>query len=246
MRSPRFWLGNARSRFRTRTVQCYAKTTGSRQPCYTPRPVGSGGCRTPRQSDAHPGGHAKWVRSPHGPATVSGERRVAQVPGPFLALDPSLGCRPGKTSRRGFDPRVRKPGHPGASFFRRDRRRKEPRHASIGQPRRLPFPGSTTLMLRADRVSFAYRASAPLVLDDVSLAIAPRRSGRHPRPERLRQDHAAQDPGRHADAVRRASVDARRQADGRAGRRREHRAAHRRRAAGDPRAVRLHASSTSC
>jgi iron complex transport system ATP-binding protein len=28
-------------------------------------------------------------------------------------------------------------------------------------------------MLRADRVSFAYRASAPLVVDDVSLAIAP-------------------------------------------------------------------------
>src|SRR4029078_11317895 len=28
-------------------------------------------------------------------------------------------------------------------------------------------------MLRADRVSFAYRAAAPLVLDEVSLAIAP-------------------------------------------------------------------------
>ena len=28
-------------------------------------------------------------------------------------------------------------------------------------------------MLRADRVSFAYRAAAPLVVDEVSLAIAP-------------------------------------------------------------------------
>src|SRR5437867_4331845 len=27
-------------------------------------------------TDARPGGHAKWVRNPHGPATVNGERRI--------------------------------------------------------------------------------------------------------------------------------------------------------------------------
>jgi hypothetical protein len=30
------------------------------------------------QLDARPGGHAKWVKSPHGPATVSGEQTLRQ------------------------------------------------------------------------------------------------------------------------------------------------------------------------
>src|SRR5476649_1559467 len=42
-------------------VQCYEKTTARGNPAILP----------PSTED-DPGGYAKWVRSPHGPATVSG------------------------------------------------------------------------------------------------------------------------------------------------------------------------------
>ena len=47
----------------------------------------------PLVDDAHPGGHAKWVQNPHGPATVSGERTL------ILALSPARHwtARSGKT-----------------------------------------------------------------------------------------------------------------------------------------------------
>ena len=51
-----------------------------------------------RQSDAHPGGHAKWVQNPHGLATVSGERRTAKV-GTTLVSGPSLGHHLGRRRR---------------------------------------------------------------------------------------------------------------------------------------------------
>jgi len=47
------------------------------QPCYTPAVRGN--ATFLGQFDAHPGGHAKWVESPHGPATVSSERYVSDA-----------------------------------------------------------------------------------------------------------------------------------------------------------------------
>src|SRR5215510_8889422 len=61
--------------------QCYEKrrTRGnrarsSRNLCYTRDGRFDWTIGPARHIDAHPGGHAKWVRNPHGPATVSGER----------------------------------------------------------------------------------------------------------------------------------------------------------------------------
>src|SRR5262249_35908578 len=44
------------------------------EPCYTRDGRSDWTIGPARHIDAHPGGHAKWVRNPHGPATVSGER----------------------------------------------------------------------------------------------------------------------------------------------------------------------------
>ena len=53
--------------------------------------------------DADPGGHAKWVRSPHGPATVSGYAALgpwSTVPGPGSATELRLGKARAADSRR--------------------------------------------------------------------------------------------------------------------------------------------------
>ena len=156
--------------------------------------------RRPREVGAKPtrSRHCKRRARSLGPWTCSG-------PGPVTEL------RPGKTCAAAVT--IRESGNlaSGDVLFRRGDAGRSPtllRSASLA----LPFPGAAALMLRADRVSFAYRADRPaLVVDDVSLAIAPRRSGRPARTERLGQDHAAQDAGRHADARRRAAI----QLDGR-------------------------------
>src|ERR1700704_6158437 len=51
--------------------------------CYVKLPAQATDDTLGAQSDARPGGHAKWVQIPHGLATVSGEPRSHQ----FLAPD---------------------------------------------------------------------------------------------------------------------------------------------------------------
>src|SRR6185295_13086209 len=108
------------------------KNNRLRQPCYTPRLVGSGGRRTPRSVDDDPGGYAKWVRRPHGPATVSGYASLG--PRPVFSSGPATELRLGKACAADFTPRVRKPdprGRPSVSA----RRTPEEPTLPIGQPR---------------------------------------------------------------------------------------------------------------
>ena len=97
------WLRQPRCRFRYTRSPCDAGKAGDA--ARLRRTLQRGG----RQFDVCPGGHAKWVQIPHGPATVSGERHLIGM---------SLGvAEPGKT--RGAAT-TRESGHlvsPGASFF---------------------------------------------------------------------------------------------------------------------------------
>src|SRR5579884_200605 len=118
-------------------------------------------------ADPRPGGHAKWVQLPHGPATVSGRRIQAPRPGPPLRLEsarhstvsggPSLGSGLGRRESQDWL-RVRTPGARGVFFGARD-------------------AGRSTALLEARGLSFSYPQSRPrgarerLVLDDVSLAV---------------------------------------------------------------------------
>src|SRR4029453_9717949 len=71
-----------------------------------------------RQHDVRPGGHAKWVQIPHGPATVSGEGHL---------LDTPLGARKGLGRREVLRrPASQDTWSTGGVFFRRARRREEP------------------------------------------------------------------------------------------------------------------------
>src|SRR5206468_7845530 len=107
------------------------------------------------QFDAHPGGHAKWVRSPHGPATVSGNAAL-RFRGPVCQVhEPVTELRLGKTRAAGY--LIRESGNlvPGASFLRRARRREEPmrmsrlwRLAPARAHRLVPF-NMTVLLLSA-------------------------------------------------------------------------------------------------
>jgi len=80
--------------------------------------------RSGRQRDVCPGGHAKWVRCPHGPATVSGERHVADVTGTAESCEPA-GQRAWEDRRAAA---IRESGNLTLRgvILRRERRRKEP------------------------------------------------------------------------------------------------------------------------
>ena len=89
--------------------------------CY--RPYGGSGsdCYPARDNlDVRPGGHAKWVESPHGPATVSGERTL-RCPSNHVLIPvrgASLGSQAWEDVER--PALIRKSGNlvdPGASFF---------------------------------------------------------------------------------------------------------------------------------
>ena len=82
-------------------------------------------------TDARPAAIGKWVKIPHGGATVSGESALAARTAQSFV--PSLGrphdrrgrSRPGKTRASGVDPQVRIPGHRAVTSSRahaRDRR----------------------------------------------------------------------------------------------------------------------------
>ena len=146
--------------------------------CYSPDPSNAR-CRDVRDIDIHPGGHAKWVQSPHGPATVSGQLR-------FVVADPdasrrgsdgrSLGADTAREDRAAAaaDPRVRTPGHRGRPSRpsglsaclddRRERRRQEPNLSDVrpisGSP--LQTPRSRLLERRQRQLRGASRCRAPL------------------------------------------------------------------------------------
>src|SRR3954466_10587189 len=82
--------------------QCYEKP---RRPatCYTPpepsvcRAIADiRGNRRSSTTDADPGGYAKWVRCPHGPATVSGYASLGPRTRKIWSLDPPLSFSLGK------------------------------------------------------------------------------------------------------------------------------------------------------
>jgi hypothetical protein len=117
---------------------CYEKTTISGNLLYSaavgsgclPRGFLEGKSLTPPDD---PGGYAKWVRCPHGPATVSGYAAPgpwAFVPGPWSATEHRLGKARAADSRR-------ESGNLATGdvlVFRRGERRKE-HTLSTGQPR---------------------------------------------------------------------------------------------------------------
>src|SRR5215204_6870594 len=117
MHSPSVWLLKSRPIF-GHDRQCYEKTTLSGNPailrgCGVRHPGGHS-----QFSTREPRGHAKWVKSPHGPATVSG----------YASPDPRLRCPTarsqgsplsfglGRLRERGSMPRVRKPDPGGVTI----------------------------------------------------------------------------------------------------------------------------------
>ena len=74
----------------------------------------------------------KWVRRPHGPATVSGYASLG--PGPVLGLDPPLSSGLGRRAQRISRRESGNLASGDVPVFRRGERRRSP-PCSIGQPR---------------------------------------------------------------------------------------------------------------
>src|SRR5262252_7820291 len=80
--------------------------------CYAKLPAQATDDTLSAQSDARPGGHAKWVRIPRGLAPVSGERHANALTSTHClaeaAFSRTLRRRTGRPACRN-DPQVRKP-----------------------------------------------------------------------------------------------------------------------------------------